>query len=391
MKKSYKIILIAVMSIVSLLAIFMSLDLPNMNNVTTNSHLARVIINFSKSLPSLDISHFFIFIFIYYFYYKFYFDGRKTKKSIIALSIFLALTLIFGYSFYKTNSWDLIFGGEIQFVKSIIKLVGYSVIIYILLKKLYDGLEYINNKEEKENNKYLQAIFYKHPNIFIVLILVIVWLPIFILFFPGIPTYDGVTQINQLLGEYQEVHVNLINPDVVINNHHPILSTLIIGLFINIGNFLGCVDVGIYLYVLAQTALLIYVILYSFKIMRKMKTKIMVQLSILIFYAICPLFIIFSMNVLKDVLFGICVFYYILLIIEMLIDKEVLRKKIYILKIILTLFLIMMFRNNGIYTILLSFPFLLIVIKEYRKQLIIALAIPVVIYITLNKIVYPIL
>lgn len=125
--------------------------------------------------------------------------------------------------------------------------------------------------------------------------------------------------------------------------------------------------------------------------MTKMKIPNILKLIALIFYAICPLYLIFSLNVLKDVLFAIFMFYYILLLLEILIDKNVLTKKIYLIKIILTMFLVMMLRNNGVYIILLSFPFLLIVIKEYRKRILICLLIPLIIYIVVNKIVYPIL
>ena len=390
MKKSTRNVLIIIMAFISVVALFISMDKVNMENVSTNSHAARIIINFYKSLPNLNISHFFIFIFMLYFYLKNYFDGKKIKKTIVFLAIFFSLCLIFGYSFYRTNSWDLVFEGEIQLIKSLIKGIGYYFIIYILIKKLYDFLEYVSIKEYRDN-KYLSFIFEKHPKICITCILLIVWLPIIIIFFPGVIAPDGGTQIRQLLGEYQSVHVILINPEVTINNHHPILSTLIIGLFINIGKLINNVDLGIYLYVLVQLAFLIYVILYSFKIMDKMKIPNSLKIIALIFYAICPFYLIFSLNVLKDVLFAIALFYYILLLIEVLIDKEILKKNYYLIKLMITMFLVMMLRNNGVYTILLSFTFLLIVIKEYRKRILIALLVPLILYIGINKILYPIL
>lgn len=391
MKKSVKVILVLVMTIFSLLACFLALKIPNMENVVSGSHLSRVILNFFNSLPSLDISHFFVFVFIFYFFYQFYFKGEKIKKSIVLLSLFFSSCLILGYSLHQTNSLDLVFHGEIQLIKSLIKWIGYYFIIYILIKKLFDGIAYLGQKEEFKDNKYLDFIFNRHPNLCITLILLVIWLPIIILFFPGVFSYDGFTQLKQIFGEYQAFHINVINPDVALNNHHPVFSTLLIGLFYRIGEWLHFVDLGIYLYVLVQLASLIYVLLYSFKLMRKMKIANVIQLVVLLVYLFCPLFLIFALNVLKDVNFSILMFYYILLLIEILIDKEVLKKKSYLLKLIVVIFLITMFRNNGIYTILLSFPFLMIFFKEYRKRILVCLVIPIALYMIVNKMVYPML
>ena len=394
MKKQYKIILVFIMSFLTLISIIINLDKVDLANEIQESHIEKDIITFYKALPSLNISYFFMFIFIYYFYYRFYFINKKINKSIIFLSIFLSIMMVLGYSFYKNNSWDMLFDGNIQMVKSIIKVLGYYFIIYILINRLFNWLKTYNIndiKKQDTNNKYLMFIFDKHPNICIITIILIAWLPVIITSFPGVWCYDGVDQAMQLFGQYQDRHIDIINPDVTINNHHPVLSTLLIGLFINIGKIIGNMDIGIYLYVLMQVALMLYTIMYSFKIMKKMKMPNIVKLVSLIFYAICPLICVFLTNILKDVLFSIFVFYYVLLLMEMIMDSEVLKKKSYIVKIIIVLFLVMMFRNNGIYNIMLSYPFLFIFLKKYRKQLIIGLAIPVIVYIGLNKIVYPIL
>lgn len=391
MKKSTRVLLILLMTIFSVLACYLSLNIPNMGSSVSGSHLSRIILNFSNSLPSLDISHFFVFIFIFYFFYQFYFKGEKVKKSIVILSLFFSSCLVLGYSFHHTNSLDLITQGEIQIIKSIIKIIGYYFMIYILIKKLFDGIVYLGSKEEFKENKYLNFIFNKHPNLCITAILLVVWLPIIILFFPGIFSYDGFTQLKQIFGEYQAFHINIINPDVALNNHHPVFSTLLIGLFYKIGEWIHNVDIGIYLYVLVQLASLMYVLLYSFKLMRKMKISNMIQCVVLLVYLFCPLFLIFALNVLKDVNFSILMFYYILLLIEILIDKQVLKKKSYLLKLVIIMFLITMFRNNGIYTILLSFPFLMIFFKEYRKRILVCLVIPIALYMIVNNVIYPML
>ena len=75
----------------------------------------------------------------------------------------------------------------------------------------------------------------------------------------------------------------------------------------------------------------------------------------------------------------------------MIIDRKVLEKKSYLIKFSIIIFLVIMFRHNGIYSIVLSIPFLVIYLKKYRKALLICAVIPITIYFILSKIVYPIL
>lgn len=387
MKKSIRVVLILFMSFISLLALYMYPLEQNISGVD-GSYLFKAIVKFSKSIPPLNLNSFFVFVFIVYLYNKNFFINEKINKPIAFLSGLFSLFIVIGFSFHNINSLDVVFGGLLQILKSIIRLIGYQFIIYVFLKKTLDIIKFLAALEE-EDNKFLFFIFKKHPKICLPLILVVAWLPFIILTFPGVICWDAVTQIQQLLGKYQSVHINIINPDVTLNNHHPIITTLLYGLFINIGKLFNSVDLGIYLFILFQVFLMIYVIMYSFKILDKMKTHSGIKFCVLLFYAFCPLIYISVVNVLKDVLFSIAMFYYVLLLIEMLIDRDVLKSKMYIIKLIITMFLVMMIRNNGLYSVLFSFPFLLIVLKEYRKQLLIGMMIPIMVYFSLNDIVYP--
>lgn len=380
-KKYIKVVAILVISFISLMSMTLKLNESNIHNNET------IIVNILKDIPNLDINYLFIYIFIVYFYYKVYIKNIRIDKYICIISIFFSIILVLGESFSKSNSLDLLYKNIYTIIVGVVKFIGYYFIIYSITEKLFDKMYKITNIENK--NKYLTFIFQKHPNISITIIILLLWLPFIIIFFPGILTIDATNQIAQLLGKAQPDLVNIINPDVTINNHHPVFSTLLIGLFLNIGKLINNVDIGIYMYVLLQLSMLIYAILYSFKIMRKLGTSNLIQLIVLGFYIFCPLISIYTFTIVKDVIFSVGMYIYILILLEIIIDKSVLNKKMFLTKIIFIIIFVSLMRNNGIYTVLLSFPVLIFYLKEFRKQLLVCFIIPVVIYIIINKIVYP--
>lgn len=386
-KSIKRFLIIMLMAFITTLALFINPYEIQLNN-TELEYIYRILYKIKNSLTYLNINSLFTFIFILYFYNNNYLKKRKCNKWYMFLSILFSIFIVLGYSFSNTNSLLMVFNGTIQLVKSIIRVTGYSFIIYILIEKLLDLLKWIG-KIKETNNKYIDFIFNKHPKICIPIILILLWLPFLVITFPGIIGWDAVTQIKQLLGEYQSVHVNIINPNVTLNNHHPIITTLLYGLFIEIGKMINSVDLGFYLFIIFQVSLMIYVIYYCIKIIGKMGLSNNIKMAVLIFFGLCPLVYIPAVNILKDVLFGIVMFYYVLLLIEILLDNEVLKNKRYILKLCITIFLVIMVRNNGLYSILFSFPFMIIVIKKYRKAMIIALILPLLVNSILNNVVYP--
>lgn len=322
-----------------------------------------------------------IFIFIYYIFEKTYFIKKERINIKIALmSIFLSLCAIIGESFLKTNSFKLVFGGLPIFARAIVKLMGICFMLYLLIKKFYEYIESKAKEEKTKDGKILTWIFEEKPNKKIPLILIIMWLPFILLMYPGVPCYDAITQIAQI-----------VVPQEVIYNHQPVIVSALMGGIVNIWSKLGNADLGLFTCVICQLSVLLYAIIYSFKIMRKMNISAKVQFGALAFYALCPIVYMYALTIIKDIIFSALLFIYALMMLEMLIDKKVIKSKAYLIKFSVVMLLIMIFRNNGIYNLILSVPFLIIYLKEYRKELAISALIPIIIYMIITKIGYPLL
>lgn len=123
-----------------------------------------------------------------------------------------------------------------------------------------------------------------------------IYLVVFYAFlYPGILTPDSMSQITQALrGQY--------------TNHHPVLHTLLIRLCLSFGNCVfGSVNAGVAVYSVCSAALLslcfAYVICTVYQLTRRKAPVILA----LLFYALVPVHIIYSVTVWKDVPFAIAV------------------------------------------------------------------------------------
>ena len=126
--------------------------------------------------------------------------------------------------------------------------------------------------------------------------LVGIYLAVFYAFlYPGVLTPDSMSQITQALrGQY--------------TNHHPVLHTLLIHLCLSFGNCVfGSVNAGVAVYSVFSAALLslcfAYVICTVYQLTRRKAPAILA----LLFYALVPVHIIYSVTVWKDVPFAIAV------------------------------------------------------------------------------------
>ena len=329
-------------------------------------------------------------VFFYLLYKRYYNKNKKNSFIFIILAALFSLFMIFGYSYSVTNSWDLIFGSIPLFILSIFIFIGYFIFFKVVINLIYDFLIKVKLEEKVSQNKILNYLFNEHPFRSTFIILLICWLPYIIAFYPGILSPDPSNQIKQFFNldtQYRE-YVVMIDENVPITNHHPVLHTVILGGLTYL--FLGSANVGIFIYSLIQTGLLLTLLSYTMLYMKKLNTPYIIRIISLIIYAFVPIYPLYAMSTLKDVIFAILVIFYIIKLYECLkyAGSDYYNKKNIFILIILML-LITLFRNNGIYLILMSFPFLLFIDHKNIKKIIFTLLIPVICYYSFTNILLP--
>ncbi len=309
----------------------------------------------------------------------------KKRKNIIVmlLSILLSIFLIVGNSFKKKGSFEFITN------HLIIHTVTFLILIFIFYKVisfLFEKLDNIKWKESQEFNKIIK-IFNKHPFLFCFIIILICWFPYIISFYPAILSPDPSYQIMQFFhidNKYSTYSI-LLDPSVIITNHHPVIHTLLLGSMVKIGTLLGSVNIGLFLYSIIQILILSSTLSYTIVFLKNIKIPTKYLLLCLIIYALTPVFPFYSMSAVKDVIFGSLIILYIISIYQFMNKKEITFKDM--LKELLLMILVILFRNNGFHVILLSFPFLLF--YKNKKQILMIFLLMLTFNITYNKVILP--
>lgn len=305
----------------------------------------------------------------------------KEKRLVICtliISILFSLFEVIGFSIDTTKSLDCIISSKTVFLNSVIKFIGIATIIYIVILFLYEKvIPNINQREDKTNRLFNN----KKSNFFILWgIIMLAWLPYFLKYCPAIITPDSLDQIYQTQG---------IN---VLSNHHPVFHTFIIAIALNIGKLIGNYNVGVAIFTIFQMLALSAIFAFTLYTMSKKNINNGIKIGTFIFFAFYPVFGMYSITIWKDIPFAIVMLLFILQLVDLVYnEKEFLNSKKKQIFLIISMILVIMFRNNGIYVVLLTIPFLLWFYRKSIKKLLPITMIPVIFYLLYTGPVFKIL
>lgn len=312
------------------------------------------------------------------------------RKKIIEyiLSFIITLFMIIGTSFIIKGNFKPIINHPVITIFSFLIIFK---IIFEIINYLFDYMDKENKKDNQKKKNKLMQLFDNHPFIFSIVTILILWLIYIIAFYPGILSPDPSFQLLQYFNidnKYSE-YVNLIDKNVIITNHHPVLHTLLLGFFTNIGiKFFSSFNIGLFIYTIFQTIILSSTLSYTIKFMKEINISLKYRKICLLIYSLVPVFPLYALSPVKDVIFGSLIILYIISIYKFIKFKKQIKFKDIILEIILMV-LITLFRNNGIHVILLSFPFLIFTNKENLFKFILIFISTILIYFSYSKIILP--
>ena len=324
-----------------------------------------------------------VFVIFLFLYYKKYLYSLKYNKIFCFLSLLFSLFMVIGYSFDVTDSSDLIFGSWFLFFLSLLKIVGYFIFFNVTINVIFNFIKEYDFPDFVKKNKLL-LLFEKNPFLFSCILLLICYLPYMIAYYPAVINYDAANQIKEVMGIHTRYmdSVVLINENVFITNFNPVIHTLLLGGLFKFGYNLGSVNFGLFLYSILQTALVIMTFSYAIYFMKKQGIKSKYLIISLLIFALVPVFPMYAMTTVKDVIFS-CLILLLVIYIYKFIINDVLKKD-YFIFFVIVLFM-MLFRNNGLYILLLVFPFMVIVLRDKRKILILIFALSLLSYFGYNR------
>ncbi len=184
------------------------------------------------------------------------------------------------------------------------------------------------------------------------------WLPGFLAYYPGINAYDFLIQVGQI--NRQEY-----------NAHHPLAHTLLMESFIRLGDRLGSANAGMALYIFVQMSILAAALAGGIALLRKWEVGNGWLIGLQVLAGFMPFHWYMSISATKDTLFTAFTLLFILMLCGLLGSGETTRRfSIWDAGYIVFGIFMVLFRNNGIYTIAVMAVFFLLAAvfgKKARK------------------------
>ncbi len=235
----------------------------------------------------------------------------------------------------------------------------------IVIRNIPNAIKKIENIKE-----YKLFTANKRSIVFIAIIIFMAYVPYILNYYPGSVLIDSVIQILQGTGAME------------LTNHHPVLHTQIIAICMNIGKgIFNSYQTGAFIYTLIQAITTAIIFSFCLYYMAKKKVPVIIRVGAMLFYMFCPHICFYTITMYKDTPFALSILLVTIGITELVTNTDnFMKSKFKIIFLALAITIAMFFRNNGVYAIILTFPFILISLKKYYKQLIIIFLIPIIFY-----------
>lgn len=308
------------------------------------------------------------------------------KIIIGILAMLAAVSFFIGNQLYMHGDTYVQFTGCVQIIKSILIVTGYAILFYEMIK-----LAISSYKNRINIHSYDFSNFFKYKYMFwkIMIILMVAWLGILWVYYPAM--FMGDTEdIIYMAFNYETglaSTVERINESVFLTNHHPVLYTVIIGTIIRIARMCGASDnIAIFICALLQCILSAAIATYSIIYCNKELKRPNIAMAALCFYILCPWIPSYVIMISKDTLFADFLMLFAISVHKILKGDN--RKKTYVICMIMAV-MVVLFRKNGFYIIILTFALLIFRYKKDWKKWLLCITVILAIQGSWNKIVLP--
>jgi hypothetical protein len=264
---------------------------------------------------------------------------------------------------------------------TIINFLGYAILGWVLISNAYNLFDRERPSTNNTNIIYTLLMDNKWSFYINAIIIFLAWLPYFLRYYPGLLTNDSCSQVSQSIGL------------AMLTNHHPVFHTGLVALFVNIGqNIFHDLNIGVALYTVFQMIAMSLIFSTVINYLKKKEINSGIRMIVLLYYMFYPINALFSVTMWKDILFSGLLSIFIILSAELVVDTETfLNNKKNIIWYIIVSILASYMRNNGIYVIVLTMPFIIVALRKYWKKILFMFSIIIVIYFSTKTIIFHLL
>ncbi len=302
------------------------------------------------------------------------------NKSAVFFAVVFTFCVNVGKTLYYKNSFEYIHSSSVNIILFVISLAGFFAVTYSLCAFFFRLLK--NEKGEKRH--YAGNPLYRmHPLVryFIVWACIfMLWLPVYLAYYPGVFSYDIPNQTMQVLKGLSEGFS-------AFNMNHPPLHTLLWALCINAEKTIGIKAVVIYsicqmLLLSGVCAKLIHLLFYR-------EVRFWIIIVSFLFFSVNPVVALLSFSITKDVCFACLLLLTVIDIVYLVKEPgKYVRMPGFWVSFIIHSALAILFRNNAFYAFIVLVPIAVIVLIKYWKHILPLFVIPLIISWLITNVVF---
>ncbi len=392
-----RIIYTAILTFLSSLVFIMEFKPANGTYLENHNETYKFLIDIYNSLRDFDVVWVLLIVFIFYFYYNVLFNSDKSKKGKVLSALvslwFVGVTIV-GKCFAIDNSLRSIYCSEAQIIKTILLSIGYFIIFYSLCISI---INFRINIVKKKSQSRVGAFFDKHCIAISIISMFLAWIPLMVIYYPCVASGDTVDSLAQFFNVedlcWSAKAINLINDNVIINKHHSVLFTMILGNVVKFGHYILSYSFGIFLFIILQVAILIAIFTFLIYYLKKIKTPTWMRVFALLFFCLSPIVSSYAIAAIKDTLGAILILFYNICLFQIIRNYDgFVKKKIFVIAFMICILLILMIKSNSMYVIITSYATLLFAFWKSRKKLkklVMILLLPLTLFLGYDKILLP--
>lgn len=291
--------------------------------------------------------------------YAFHTSDRRLKGISYPLGFVLACFTVIGYPMNTLRALpDTLSGGLWMGVSIAVYTVVWGSVAFALYRGALRLTRPRANSQPAEGRTNRESFLSRLTGngFFAFAVILLCWVPVWLAFYPGTFRYDAEPQFYSYL-------------DGMLTTHHPLLHTVFMGWLLNLGNDMDSLTLGVALYAGVQMVLMAGIFGFACAWLRRRRAPMGLRLTVLLGFALWPLFPLWSFSATKDVLFGGFVLLTCLQMADLWQEGAAwLKKPLRLILFALTVALMALLRNNGIYALCLTIPFAVMAAKSRRVR-----------------------
>lgn len=242
-----------------------------------------------------------------------------------------------------------------------LSVMVWAVTFTLWIYRSWQWLSMRNMNTDKETSTEEQRISRKvtdkKKTVYTMLLLLLCWLPVFLAVYPGFFVYDAQDEL---------IQVQTRN----FTTHHPLPHVLLLGgIILAVNKVVDSYNAGIAAYTLFQMFVMAGVFTYVLHFMKRIGVRRWLRIVSLLYFGLFPVNVMFVLCSAKDGIFSGAFLLLLTALVDMVRDRKAFftdwkRQALFVGSALV----MMSFRHNGMYALLVMIPILVGYMKGYRKQ-----------------------